>query len=163
MKKTISAFLALAMLVNFVGCANTGLTPLQKRILESKELEGSFDNALGSAVYILQDKGYMIKSSDRAAGLIYAELSTQVMARPAPGWLLLYVVPYIILLLGKVNYTYRATINFEKITETRVKLRLSISGIFDNRLTESVEDPKIYQDFYAEIQKEMFRRAQLNK
>lgn len=158
------------MLFNLTGCATTPkLTSLQKRVMQSKELEGTFDSAFKATISVLQDEGYTIKSSDFSSGLIYAELDSQVAARPSPGWLLLTpfygagLVVYATLKCGKANYCYKATINLEKFTEDRVKMRLSISGIFNNQKTEPVEDPKIYQGFYAEVQKEMFRRAQLNK
>lgn len=168
MNKYLSVLLILIMLVNITGCATTGLTPFQRRVLECEELDGTYEDAFKATIYILQDNGYVIKTSDFEAGLVYAELATETGARPSPGWLLLAplygagIVIYGALSCGKRPYCYRATISFEQFTEDRVKMRISLSGIFDNRKTELIDNPKIYQAFFADIQKEMFRRAQLN-
>jgi len=124
--------------------------------MESKELEGSFDDAFKATIAVLQDKGYQIKTSDHDGGIIYAETG------------LTNVKDY---LFGLGTYQTKATVNFEKFTEKRTKIRISISteiyplpiGDLGNIKAGPVEDPQVYQDLYAEIQKEMFRRTQLNK
>jgi len=169
MRKFLSIILVLLILVNMTGCATTRLSALQRRVMETKELEGSYEDAFKSTIYILQDNGYTIKTSDFAAGLIYAELSTDVGARPSPGWLALApiyglgLILYGVLKAGRAPYCFRATINLEEFTENRVKMRLSISGMFDSRKTETIDDPKIYIAFFKDIQQEMFRRAQYNR
>ena len=125
------------------------LTSLQRRVMEAKELEGTFDDAFKATIAVLQDKGYMIKTSDFTGGIIYAETSSGTF------------VPF------QSSSAYKATVNFEKFTNDRTKIRISLyrdtydgfSGVQGG----PVQDPQIYQDLYAEIQKEMFRRAQLNK
>ena len=169
MKKVCFILLSVIIIFNVVGCVTSEpqLTSLQLRVMESKELEGTLDDAFKSSVAILQDKGYDIKNSDYQGGIISGIASNQL--RLHPGW-------------TQVDTT---TINLERFTENRVKLRLSISRQIYNYLgwkmpyclveanaleigtkfvySGTVEDPKVYQDFYAEVQKEMFRRAQLNK
>lgn len=163
--KKITYLFVLVMLIS--GCSSVywqltsqRLTPLQRRVLESKELEGKFDDAFKATISVLQDKGYMIKTSDYGIGLIYAESAPH-------------------LLPGQLGYTeaYSITINFEKFTEDRVKMRLSIfrqlytpygkkDGMTPFKpfiLTGMVDEPQMYQDFYNEILKEMFIRKNLNK
>jgi len=155
---------SLVIVFSLTGCftaSSSKLTSLQRRIMESKELEGSFDDAFRATIAVLQDKGYSIKTSDHDGGLIYAESG---VANVKDVW------------FGMGNYQYRATANFEKFTENRTKIRLSLSTEISsiaggpwpmpelgNIKAGPVEDPQVYQDLYAEIQKEMFRRAQLNK
>jgi hypothetical protein len=145
MRKTLVVALGLLLVCGLVGCGITGigfynsapeLTPLQRRVMESKELEGTFNDAFKATVSVLQDWGYTIKSSDIAGGLIYAELNT-----------------------ASVVVRTTLTINIEKFTEDRVKIRSSFSAA---SVTDS-DKAKAYQDLYDDIQKEMFRRAQLNK
>jgi hypothetical protein len=157
--KLFFILLASGMIFSLAGCLTTSssqLTSLQRRVMESKELEGSFDDAFRATVAVLQDKGYAIKTSDHSGGLIYAESA------------ITNVPDY---MFGMGSYQYRITANFEKFTAKRTKIRLSISTeviplpIIDlgNIKPGPVEDPQVYQELYAEIQKEMFRRAQLNK
>lgn len=156
--------LVLGLIFYLTGCTtapSSQLTPLQRRVMESKELEGSLDDAFRATVAVLQDKGYLVKTSDRDGGIIYAESG---LTNVKDYW------------FGMGNYQYRVTVNFEKFTENRTKIRVSISTeIFNvaggpwpmpslgNIKAGPVEDPQVYQDLYAEIQKEMFRRTQLNK
>ncbi|MCX5656771.1 MAG: hypothetical protein NTZ48_00835 [Candidatus Omnitrophica bacterium] len=140
---------------NLAGCATAPeLNPLQRRVMEAKELEGTYDGAFKATITVLQDKSYIIKSSDYNAGLISAE-----SGRVNPDFW-----------TGRSNRD-QLTINIEKFTEDRVKMRISIfrnvfayNGVPVRDATAGpVGDPKIYQDLYAEIQKEIFRRTQLNK
>ncbi|MDP2905946.1 MAG: hypothetical protein Q8O22_06590 [Candidatus Omnitrophota bacterium] len=157
-------FFSLGAIFVLAGCMTappSQLTPLQRRVMESKELEGSFDDAFRATIAVLQDKGYLVKTSDRDGGLVYAESG---LTNAKDYW------------FGLGNYQYKVTVNFEKFTETRTKIRLSIATEIYNITggpwpmptlgdikAGPVDDPRMYQDLYAEIQKEMFRRAQLNK
>ena len=109
---------------------------------------------------------FSIKTSEYNAGLIYAETGRiAITSSTIPG--------------SEID---RVSVNIEKFTENRIKIRLAIQrSVFNHRGIEvkcyppegcgyaemhkagPVEDPKIYQNLYAEIQKEMFRRAQLNR
>ena len=155
------------MAVLISGCTSTSsqlvsqkLTPIQRRSLESKELEGKFDDAFKATIAVLQDKSYMIKTSDFESGLIYGETAKEVTNN-----------------VWHFKSAYKVTINFEKFTENRTKMRLTIFRQMYNSFgieipeapdskrlkTGAVENPHMYQDFYNEIQQEMFRREQLNK
>jgi hypothetical protein len=129
--------------------------------MESKELEGTFEDGFKATMAVLQDKGYMLKTSDSNGGIIYAESG---LSNVKDHW------------FGLGNYQYKVTVNLEKFTENRVKIRISINIEIFNIVggpwpfpklgdiqSGPVEDPQMYQDLYAEIQKEMFRRRQLNK
>ncbi len=156
------------MLILFVlcfflgGCATVGsqLTPLQRKVMESKELEGTYEDAFKSTVSVLQDKGYQIINSDYQGGIISAETSKKVFNK-----------------FWGYKVAYKATIDFEKFTENRSKMRLAIYSQIYNGIggevpycpgspklrTGFVEDPQVYQDLYAEIQKEMFIKKNLAK
>lgn len=155
MKKIRFFTLIFAMFVGMCGCAAASkFTALQRRVIESKELEGSFEDAFKAVVTVLQDKEYIIKTTDYNGGTIYAESEKGK------------IIPS----LGKAKY--QMSVSLEKFTKEKVKIRISTHrlpiGIFG---TEGkawisggfVEDPVFYQNLYAEIQREMFRRSQLSR
>jgi len=158
MRKALFIALVAIILFNVTGCA-TGpqLTSLQRRVIESKEFEGTFDDVFKSTVAVLQDKGYRIRTSDYNGGMIYAG-TERGPCIPCKG-----------------SYQYDAIINIEKFTDKRTKIRISLTrDIRDlwgnpwnpplsNIKPGPVQEPEIYQDLYAEIQKEIFRKAQLNR
>ncbi len=156
MRKIYYFLFVIVIFITMAGCVtvDSHLTPLQRKTMESKELEGTYEDAVKSTISVLQDKGYEIKNSDYQGGIIYAESSNSI------GY--------------GGSESYSVTINFEKFTETIVKMRLSIHRQLYNAISAKrqkffghisgiVNDPKLYQDFYNEVQNEMFRRAQLNK
>lgn len=49
------------------------LSPMQKRQITTKNIDGSYDNIFRSLETTLQDQGYIIKSADMDSGLITAE------------------------------------------------------------------------------------------
>ncbi len=159
MKKT--AFV-LAAIILFVGCASATLTPLQRRVMESKELEGTYEDAFRSTMAILQDKQYIVSTSDHSGGIIIAKTALLPATKNWPA-----------LPVG-AKEKLEISINLEKFTASIVKIRASILRYYFDlagnplhwwikSLPPLVEEPQAYSDFYAEIQKEMFRRAQLNK
>jgi hypothetical protein len=132
------------------GCA-TGLSDLQRRSIESKDLEGIFDNAFKATMAVLQDMGFVIKHTDSTAGVIQAETGMR------QGF------------LQEFNYAVTATL--EQFGENRVKERITITrntvvqGMYGSRSESSdiVDDPQMLQDIYEKIQKEMFIRKNLSK
>lgn len=158
MRRTLFIVVISILTSSVAGCA-TGpqLTSLQRRVIESKEFEGTFDDVFKSTIAVLQDKGYSVRTSDYNAGLICAETERGPC------------IPF------KGAYQYDAMINIEKFTDNRTKIRIAMKRYifdlygrpFDPPMSSvkpgSVQESEIYQDLYAEIQKEVFRRAQLNR
>ncbi|MDD5155070.1 MAG: hypothetical protein PHF11_01095 [Candidatus Omnitrophica bacterium] len=147
MKKILGLFLLAAFLS---GCA-TGLSDLQRRSIESKDLEGSLDNAFKATMAVLQDRGFVIKHTDSTAGVIQAETGMK------SGFL--------------QEYNYVITATLEQFGENRVKERITITknivvqGMYGSRSESSVvvDDPKMLQEIYEQIQKEIFIRKNLSK
>ncbi|MCX5705457.1 MAG: hypothetical protein NTZ92_05335 [Candidatus Omnitrophica bacterium] len=134
------------------GCATESLSTLstlQRRSIEAKELEGNFDDAFKATLQVLQDKGYVIKSTDYKAGVIQGETGEK-----DKGWW--------------TYYRYEVTATIEQFGEDQVKERITFlkkSGTEGLVATTSkiIEDPKFLQEIYGAIQKEMFVRKNLNK
>jgi len=135
------------------GCATTELSQLQRRSIESKELEGKFDDAFKSTLQIFQDYGYIIKNTDYKAGVIQGETGLKKSKNYWWDGLL-------------VNFEITATL--EQFGENKVKERLSLikkskyqySGEEPSKI---VEDPELFQRMYDDIQKEMFVRKNLSR
>ncbi|MDO8675066.1 MAG: hypothetical protein Q7K71_02975 [Candidatus Omnitrophota bacterium] len=132
-----------------VGCATTQLSNSQRRSIEAKELEGSFDNAFKATLQVLQDKGYVITHTDYKAGVIKGET----------GWKRTNMFV--------TDKKQEASVTIEEWVENRVKERITFMlreneglGLERSRI---IEDQKFLQEIYDEIQKEIFVRQNLNK
>jgi hypothetical protein len=129
--------------------------------MQSKELQGSFDDAYKATLQVLQDYGYVIKSTARDSGVIQGETSFKKAKKYFWRGLL-------------VNN--EATATLEQFGENIVKERLSLVRKEKRRSTNAlsmtsifVEDAKtvvdatLYQKMYDDIQKEIFIRQNINK
>lgn len=147
MRKILILFL---LGIFFSGCA-TGLSNLQRRSLQSKDLDGSFDNVFKANITVLQDKGFIIDHTDFKAGIIHAETGVRQMFLS--------------------QYKFVITVTLEQFGENRVRERIVIiqnaivSGAFGSKSEFSTvyDDPKMLQEIYEQIQKELFVRENLAK
>ena len=64
---------AILLSILSAGCATTQLSDLQRRTLESRDLEGKYEDAFKATVQVLQDEGYIIKTADFESGVIQGE------------------------------------------------------------------------------------------
>ncbi len=142
-------FSLLVLVFMFCGCASTPeLSSMQRRSIEAKDLEGSFDDAFKATLQVLQDKGYVIKSTDYQAGVIQGETGENQSG---------------------MSISNRAvTVTIEQFGEGRVKERITIvvksgDGFWMEKESKIVDDPKILQEMYDVIQKEIFVRKNLLK
>ena len=139
-----------AVAIILSGCAPT-LSSMQRRSIEARELEGSFDDAFKATLQVFQDHGYTIKSTDYQSGVIHGETGIKQT------WF-----------TGMTNFEITATI--EQFGEHTVKERISLIrkkksssqyGTHEN--SKIIDDPGLFQELYDDIQKEMFIRRNLNK
>lgn len=126
------------------------MNSLQRRSIESKELEGNFDDAFKATLQVFQDYGYIIKDSDHQSGVIHGETGIKQV------W------------FRMENFEITATL--EQFGVNIVKERISLIkkvksssqyGTQENSLI--IDDPALFQQLYDAIQKEMFIRKNLNK
>ncbi|MDP2939147.1 MAG: hypothetical protein Q8O13_03575 [Candidatus Omnitrophota bacterium] len=143
-----SAPLSLFLLL-LIGCASTqSLSSLQRRAIEAKELEGSFNDAFKATLQVLQDKGYVITHTDYKAGVIKGDT----------GWI---PKPW------SVSQKYEVSAIIEEWEKNKVKERITFilqkaEGLLTQR-SIIIEDPVALQKIYDDIQKEIFVRQNLNK
>ena len=149
MKKTF--FIIFAILTLFiVGCTEVPLTALQRKQLESRDLQGEYDNAYKATLNVFQDYGYAIKNTDYDSGVIHGETGIK------SSWALMR--------------WSEATATIEPFGDNTVKERLSLinkrkssSQYGTHEKSEVVEDPEIFTKIFDDIQKEMFIRQNINK
>lgn len=142
-------FLIVTILFFLAGCATT-MDAMQRRSIESKELEGNFDDAFKATLQVFQDYGYVIKDSDHQSGVIHGETGIKQV------W------------FRMENFEITATL--EQFGPTIVKERISLVkkikassqyGTQENSLI--IDDPALFQKLYNDIQKEIFIRKNLSK
>ena len=139
------------LMIMSAGCATTQLTALQRRTLESRELEGKYDDAFRATIQVLQDEGYIIENADFKSGVIQGETGIKQN-------------------FWGVMRNSEVTATLEQFGENTVKERISFVnknksssqyGTHEN--SARIEDPEFFQRIYDDIQKEMFVRQNLNK
>jgi hypothetical protein len=138
------------MIFFFFGCATT-LDTMQRRSIETRELEGNFDDAFKATLQVFQDHGYIIKDSDHQSGVIHGETGIKQV------WFIME------------NYEITATL--EQFGQNTVKERITLVkktktssqkyGTQEN--SEIIDDPVLFQKLYDDIQKEMFIRKNLSR
>jgi len=142
-------FLIFGILFFLAGCA-TSMSAMQRRSIESKELEGNFEDAFKATLQVFQDYGYIIKDSDHASGVIHGETGIKQV------W------------FRMENYEITSTL--EQFGANVVKERVSLIkkvkassqyGTQENSII--IDDPDLFQRLYNDIQKEMFIRKNLSK
>ena len=144
-------FVGTLLIIMSVGCASTELTPLQMRSIQSRDLEGTFENAYNATLQVFQDYGYTIENTDYKSGVIQGETGIK------QDW------------LGTMKW-FEMTATLEQFGVNRVKERLSLvkKGKFSSQYgthenSKVLEDPELFKKIYDDIQKEMFVRVNLNK
>ncbi|UCC94776.1 MAG: hypothetical protein JSW40_08185 [Candidatus Omnitrophota bacterium] len=142
-------FFGICLTLICAGCV-TALSPLQRRTIEARDLEGTFDDAFKATLQVFQDFGYIVKSSDYQSGVIQGETGYKKN----------------IFFGTMTNVEITATI--EQFGAGRVKERISLvkkvkspseQGILED--SRIVDDPELFQRMYEAIQKEMFIRQNL--
>jgi hypothetical protein len=163
--KTISLyFLIVTCALGFSGCATseTNLSPMQKRQITTRQIEGSYENVYRAAMTVLQDQGYVVKNTDMASGLIVANVDRET-SKSSQFWQAA--------LLGAVydkGTFVEATITVAKINETLQELRMSLQETRYNQFggktdIKQIVDPKIYDALANEIIVEVKRREVLKQ
>jgi hypothetical protein len=134
-----------------VGCNEAQLSPLQRKLLESKDLQGNYQDAYKATLQVLQDYEYAITNTDYASGVIHGATGTK-----KDFW-------------GYMRW-FEATATLEQFGDNTVKERLTIlakkkfsSQYGTQEESKVVEDPELFSKIYDDIQKEMFIRQNINK
>jgi len=142
-------FLIFGLIFFLAGCATT-MSAMQRRSIESKELEGNFEDAFKATLQVFQDYGYIIKDSDHASGVIHGETGIKQV------W------------FRMENYEIAATLEQfgDNIVKERISLVKKVKSSSQYGTQEDsiiIDEPELFQKLYNDIQKEMFIRKNLSK
>lgn len=137
------------LIIISTGCATTELSPLQMRSIQSRELEGTVDNAFKATLQVFQDYGYVVKNTDYEAGVIQGETGIKRDLWGTMSW-------------------FEITATLEQFGENTVKERLSLikkkkssSQYGTQEASSMVDDVELFRKIYDDIQKEIFVRKNL--
>ena len=143
------------------GCETTPeLSPMQKRQITARVLDGGYENVFRATMTVIQDNGYIIKNADLATGLITAEVNREEAHLS---------VAMQNLLFGKVDN--RGTIVeisavLNKLNDQASEVRLNIQQKTYNASGNSVDvdtiyDQKVFDGLFNDFQIEIKRREAL--
>lgn len=99
------------------------LSEMQRRAIESKEIEGTKEDVIRSTVTVFQDKGFVVQTSDYQTGIISG---------------------------GTENPFFQATVSVEGFTADRTKIRITMKdkhGIIEDAKLYL----KMFDDIQAEV------------
>ena len=150
--------LALAVLS---GCATTGMSTMQKRTIETRELAADYKTSFRAVMTVLQDNGYIIKNAQMDAGLITAEKNIEAGAGEQILETLFVGADKAI--KGRV---YEVSLTLEEWSPELTKARVSLQKVeYDasgrGRSTQNVSDPATLKQLFEQVQVEIERRKAL--
>lgn len=171
--KRFTLFISIALLSTMLtGCATfIPMSAGERRAIESRDLNASYDNAYRATLTVLQDRGYSITNSDYQGGVIRGSMRGEPSQYRAPGER--PDKPNAIDIFDIISHDPRrtdsqdVTVTLEKYTDKITKMRVVIWKYFydrDKRLVSSREsDAEVFQECYAAIENEIYKREQLEK
>ena len=151
------------------GCTTVPkLSPQQRRALQVRHFENSYNNVFRSFKTVLQDEGYIIKNQDMEGGLIVAQASKQVSRG---FWN--YAAVFTSGLSGRQSNDYRTgtsfevSVNLEEVRKNYVQSRVIIQQVDSyNRgglRGQEVVSPEMYKNIYSKVRTEIARREVQNR
>jgi len=158
----------LVLVVLLGGCATTPtLSPMQKRHITTKMIEGTYDNVYRATLTVLQDQGYIIKNTDMASGLIVANADRR--ASGGSQFLQALFAGYIYDKGSEIEITCMVNLLSDQTSELRVNIREVKYGQSSAWTSSSKQDVRqiydeaTYQQLFNEISVEVRRREALNR
>ncbi len=142
-------------------CVTTQMSPQQRRSLQVKYFESSYNNVFRAFKSVLQDEGYIIKNQDMEGGLIVAHSSKPSGSGAA----------FLAVFSGQKNYqtgaTYMVSVNLEAIRKQYIESRVIIQKMESYSMGGSrgyeIVDPGLYRNIYSKVMLEVARRKAQNK
>lgn len=159
--------LFLSIVLIFLGCAaGHQLSPMQKRQLTTRLIDGSYEDTFRATITVLQDQGYVIKNTDMASGLIVANVDRAESggSQFAQALLLGYIANKgteveISCMVSKIaDYKSEIRLNIQEVTYGQSSLWSGTS----KQNTKQIYDPNIYRNLFNEIEIEVRRRQAIS-
>lgn len=151
--------LSIGLLFIFLsGCVATApkFTPQQRRALQMRTFEATYDNVFRSVKTVFQDEGYIIRNQDFAGGMILAQKETATSGG----------AQFLAAFGGNKNYRtgtgFEVSLNLDKISKTSIETRMTLQTTSKTSLGGSsgreLLKPEVYKSLYDKIIVEVQRR-----
>lgn len=162
--KILLSFFVFHLVLLIISCTTTApLSAHQRRAMQVKHFDTSYNHVFRAFKTVLQDEGYIIKNQDMKGGLIVAHQS-----KPGES---LGIVILTALSNQPPNYrtgtTFEISVNLEAIRKNYIESRLIIQKVDSynmggSRGTEII-NPKLYRNIYSKVMVEVARRKAQGK
>ena len=143
------------------------LSPMQKREITTRLVDGSYDNIYRSILTVIQDQGYIIKNTDMNSGLINAVVDRQTGG--GSQFLQLLATGYVANKGSELDCSFMVN----KISNTKSEIRINIqeskygqSSKWSSSGKQSVKtiyDAELYSGLFNDIIVEVKRREALGR
>ena len=155
----MKTMLPLILFALFTSCSNVpSWSPEQKRALQMRTFDASYDTVFRAAKNILQDDGYIIAGQDYKGGLILAKKSINDKVASFMKVPILFESEE-----GVRGRDYQISFNIEKISKRNIETRLTIMETLKmaqgGDSGSEVVDPATYKAIYDKLNTEIRRRA----
>ncbi len=162
LKKCATTIFILSTLFSLSAC-QTGpkLSPMQKRQITTRVLEGTYNNAFGATMTVLQDHEYVIKQATKETGLITAEVSRDSgfwakMASNNNG------------ISSNAGTQVEVSATFSKLNPSTTEVRLAIQEKVYNSVggvtrSKQILEQEVFQTLFNDIKVEVKRREAFGK
>lgn len=147
----------------FMGCQMAPqLSPMQKRQITTRLIEGGYENSFRATLTVLQDQGYVIKNTDMNSGLIVANIDKETSKLSqffqAIGTGEIYDKGTVVEVSVMVN----------KIAETQTEIRVNIqetrySASGGKQNIKQIWDLDVYKRIFDEVVVEVKRREAIGR
>lgn len=163
MKKSFLLLMVIIFCSTLIGCKTTEpLSPMQKRQITTRVIDGGFDNIFAASITVLQDNEYIIKDAKKDTGLITAEVNrdSDLFSK------LLTTSKYGITSNQGTKVELSALV--DKISSSNSEIRITIQEItYSNNggttSSSQIYDPKVYEKIFDSIKVEVKRREAFNR
>ena len=155
--KKIALFSLLLVLFSSCLAMAPKLTPQQRRALQVRTFDATYDNVFKGARTVLQDEGYIIKNQDFQGGMILAQKETS----SSSGYIFLAT-------MSQDNQShvtgksFDVSFNLEEINKNSVETRMTLQNVVKTNTGgtsgREIVDAKVYNALYNKITVEIKRR-----
>ena len=145
------------------GCASAeAKSPMQLRQIQSRTVEGNYENVFRSTMTVLRDNNYTIKNTDMASGLITAEVDREASMGSQ------FMQALFVGTVYHKNTFIEVSATIDKINETTQELRMNIQETQMNaqggrNAIGQITNPEVYQKLFNDILVETRRREAMGR
>jgi len=147
--------------------SGAALSPMQKRAMTTKLIDGSYEDTYRAVMTVMQDQDYGIRETDIASGLIVADVQRPHRATRESASSLGDVVEILSGATVTEGSGFELSCIVNPISDTATEIRLTLhvttfgspntNGVRRER-SEQIYDPEVFREFFNQIDIEVKRR-----